>query len=152
MLTHKPETWVSFLDLPTPPPSMASWSTHLVHSTSSLSLRVSLVAQRQKTLLPMQEMWVWSQSWEDPLEEEMATHSSILAWKISWTEGPGGLQSMGSQRVRHDWVTEHKVTSSIGANMSIPGHDLCAHSKMISNYFIYFLTSSTSWRIWGYVR
>ena len=40
--------------------------------------------------------------WEDPLEEGMATHSSILAWKIPWTETPGGLQSMGSQRVRHD--------------------------------------------------
>ena len=42
----------------------------------------------------------------DPLEEEMATHSSILAWKMPWTEEPGGLQSMGSQRVRHAWVTE----------------------------------------------
>ena len=43
--------------------------------------------------------------WEDPLEKEMATHSSILAWKISWTEEPGGLQSMGSQRVSHDRAT-----------------------------------------------
>ena len=43
--------------------------------------------------------------WEDPLEKQMATHSSILAWKISWTEEPGGLQSMGSQRVGHDRVT-----------------------------------------------
>ena len=47
----------------------------------------------------MQEMWVRSLSWEDPLEEEMATHSSILAWKIPWTEEPGRLQSMGSQRI-----------------------------------------------------
>ena len=45
---------------------------------------------------------VQSLSWEDPLEKEMATHFSILAWKIPWTEDPGGLQSMGSQRVRHD--------------------------------------------------
>ena len=44
-----------------------------------------------------------SVSWEDPLEKEMGTHSSILAWKIPWTGEPGGLQSMGSQRVRHDW-------------------------------------------------
>ena len=44
---------------------------------------------------------------EDPLEEEMATHSSILAWKTPWTEEPGRLQSMGSRRVRHDWTTEH---------------------------------------------
>ena len=46
---------------------------------------------------------------EDPLEKEMATHSSILAWKIPWTEEPGGLQSMGSQRVRHDWVTRQQA-------------------------------------------
>jgi len=46
--------------------------------------------------------WVRPLGWEDPLEKEMATHSSILAWKISWTEEPGGLQSMGSQRVGHD--------------------------------------------------
>ena len=53
----------------------------------------------------MQEIWVQSLGLEDPLEKEMATHSSILAWKISWTEEPGGLQSMGSQRIRHDSVT-----------------------------------------------
>ena len=52
----------------------------------------------------MQEMWVRSLSQEDPLEEEMATHSSILAWEIPWTEEPGGLQSMVLQRVRHDWA------------------------------------------------
>ena len=49
-----------------------------------------------------QEMWVQSQGREDPLEEDVATHSSILAWRIPWTEEPGGLQSMGPQRVRHD--------------------------------------------------
>ena len=47
-----------------------------------------------------------SLGWEEPLEEEMATHSSILAWEISWTEEPGRLQSMGSRRVRHDLVTK----------------------------------------------
>ena len=50
----------------------------------------------------MQETWVQSLSWEDPLEEKMATHSSILAWKIPWTEEPGRLQPIGSQRVRHN--------------------------------------------------
>ena len=49
-----------------------------------------------------QEMWVRSLGWEGPLEEEMATHSSILAWRIPWTEEPCGLQSMGSQRAGHD--------------------------------------------------
>ena len=52
----------------------------------------------------MQKTQVWSLGQEDPLEEKMATHSSILAWKIPWTEEPGGLQSMGSQRVRYDWA------------------------------------------------
>ena len=53
----------------------------------------------------MQETRVWSLGQEDPLEKEMATHSSTLAWKIPWTEEPSRLQSVGSQRVRHDWAT-----------------------------------------------
>ena len=64
--------------------------------------RSSLVAQMVKHLPTMQETWVQSLGWEDLLEKEMATHSSILAWKIPWTEEPGRLQSMGSQRVGHD--------------------------------------------------
>ena len=55
----------------------------------------------------MQETQVWPLSWEDPLKEEIVTHPSILAWEIPWTEKPGGLQSIGSQRVGHDWMTEH---------------------------------------------
>ena len=55
-----------------------------------------------KYLPAMQETQVQSLGWEDPLEKQMTTPSSILAWKIPWTEEPGGLQSMGSQRVRHD--------------------------------------------------
>ena len=65
----------------------------------------SLVAQMVKRLPTMQEIQVHSLGWEDLLEKEMATHSSTLAWKIPWTEEPGGLQSMGSQRVGHDWAT-----------------------------------------------
>ena len=67
--------------------------------------RASLVTQSVKIPPAVQETWVQSLGWEDPLEKEMVTHSSILAWKISWTEEPGGLQSMGSQRVGHDWAT-----------------------------------------------
>ena len=63
---------------------------------------LSLVAQSVKNLPAVQETWVWSLGWENVLEKEMATHSSILAWKISWTEEPGGLQPMGLQSVRHD--------------------------------------------------
>ena len=58
-----------------------------------------------KHLPAMRETRVWFLGWEDLLEEEMATHSSILAWRIPWTEEPGGLQSMGSQRVRNDCAT-----------------------------------------------
>ena len=62
----------------------------------------SLVAQMVKNPLAMQETQARSLGWEDPLEKGMAIHSSILAWRIPWTEEPGGLQSMGLQRVGHD--------------------------------------------------
>ena len=62
----------------------------------------SLVAQMIKRLPEMHETWVRSLGREEPLEKEMATHSSTLAWKIPWMEEPGGLQSRGSQRVRQD--------------------------------------------------
>ena len=65
----------------------------------------SLVAQMETKLPAMQETWVLipgGSKWENALEEGMATQSSILAWRITWTEEPGELQSMGSQRVRHD--------------------------------------------------
>ena len=71
----------------------------------SVLLRTSLVAQTVKHLPTIRETWVRSLGQEDPLEKEMAAHSSILAWKIPWTEEPGRLQSMGSQRVRHNWAT-----------------------------------------------
>ena len=63
-------------------------------------------AQRVKRLPAVRETWVRSLGWEDPLEKEMATHSSTLVWKIPWTEEPGRLQSMGSQRVRHYYIAE----------------------------------------------
>ena len=65
-------------------------------------IKASQMAQRLKRLPAMQETPVQSLGREDPLEKEMATHSTILAWKIPWTEDPGRLQSMGSQRVGHD--------------------------------------------------
>ena len=70
------------------------------------SSKASLVAQMVKNLPAMQESSVRSLSQEDPLEKEMATHSSILAWRIPWMEEPGGLQSTGSQRVIQDLATE----------------------------------------------
>ena len=73
----------------------------------------SPVAQTIKHLPATWETQVWSLGWEDPLEKEMATHSSTVAWKIPWMEGPGGLQSIGSQRVGHDWVTSLFTSSLI---------------------------------------
>ena len=71
-----------------------------------ISLGVSLGAQMVKNLLAMQETWVQSLGQEDPLEKGMATHPSISAWRIPWTEEHGQLQSMGSQRVRHNLMTD----------------------------------------------
>ena len=61
----------------------------------------------------MQKMWVQSLGLQDPLEKDMATHSSILAWKIPWTEEPGELQSMGSQRVGHDLATRQQGAGKV---------------------------------------
>ena len=70
-----------------------------------VDIGASLVAQTMKNLPAMKETQVQSLGWEDPLEKEMATQFSILVWEIPWTEEPGGLQSMRSQRVIHDWAS-----------------------------------------------
>ena len=75
---------------------------YLVTLDPRLSHQASLVAWMVKNLLTIPETWVLFLGQEDPLEKGMATHSSILAWRIPWTEEPGGLHSMGSQRVGHD--------------------------------------------------
>ena len=74
----------------------------MVICNNVLGLRTSPVAQLVKNPPAMQVAWVRSLGWEDPMEKGMATHSSILARKIPWTEEPGGLQCMGLQRVGHD--------------------------------------------------
>ena len=76
-----------------------------LNTDSALLSLVSLVAQLVNHLPAMKEIWVRSLGQEDPLEKVMATHSSTLAWRILWTEEPGRLESMGSQRVGHDWAT-----------------------------------------------
>ena len=84
----------------TPPPFHSFWI------FISINLRTGFpLAQSGKTLPAVQETQFWSLDWEDSLEKQMATYSNILAWKISWTQEPGGLQSMGSQKVGHDWAT-----------------------------------------------
>ena len=94
--------------------------------------KASLVAQWVKHLPIMRETRVWSLGWEDPLEKEMATHSSTLAWKIPWTEKPGRLQSMGLQRVGHDWATFLSFLSF---------HDLKWKWKFLSRVWLF----ETSW-------
>ena len=95
-----------------------------------------------KNLLVMQEMqkaWVQSLGWEDSLEMEMATHCSILAWTIPWTEGPGGLQSMGSQTARHDLGTEYTCTISLFVYklISMQTISVCVYKLTNLIYFIY---------------
>ena len=87
----------------------------------------SFFSTSSPTFAAVQETRVWSLGREDPPEKEMATHSSTLAWKIPWTEKPGKLQSMGLQRVGHDWETflsfdskhdsQYKVVSYCGFNL-----------------------------------
>ena len=77
----------------------------IVHKLYFSNTLASLVTQTEKNVLAMQETRVRSLGLEDPLEEGMATYSNILVWKIPWTEEPGRLQSMSSQRVRHDRAT-----------------------------------------------
>ena len=82
-----------------------------------------------------QEAQLQSRGGEDPLEKEMATHSSILAWDIPWTEEPGGLQSMGSQRVGHDWVqfsTIKQDTSMSRRRICLPDFTVIETNKWVS--------------------
>ena len=118
------ESWRSFLYNSSVCPSHLFWvSSASVRSIPLLSFIVpiyqrslhvmqgrtgaSLTAQTVKNLPAMRETWVPALGWEDPWEEGVATHSSPLAWRIPWTEEPVGLESMGLQRVRHDWVSKH---------------------------------------------
>ena len=88
-------------------------------SSGSFLFWTSLMAQTVKNLPAMQENQVQSLGWQDPLEEEMATHSSILAWEILWTEESGGLQSTGPQRSDRQAHT-HTFLSSTSVNRTIP--------------------------------
>ena len=106
----------------------------------------SLVAQMVKNLPAMQETQVQSLGWEDPLEKGMATHSSILAWKISRTEEPGGLQSMRSQRVGYEWATNTDwltviLGTLIAAGLVIESHT-SQYAKLGNKTFLFFF-------IWG---
>ena len=97
-----------------------------------------LMSQMVTDLPAMQETWVWFLGWVDPLEKGMATHSSILAWRIPWTEDPGGIQSMELQRVEHDWVTNTHT------------HIQYNFSKVFKVSNLY---SQLNWNVWiGFLR
>ena len=105
----------------------------------------SLVAQMVKNLLSMQETQVWTLGQEDSLEKEMANHYSILAWRITWTEEPGGLPSMESQRVGHDWATNtHTHTQYLS-------HRVAVKSKWVSAYYalIPVFSKSKHWQMFS---
>ena len=100
------------------------------------------MVQMVKHLPRMQETWVQSLGWEDLLEKEMATHSSILAWKIPWTEEPGRQQSMGSQRVGYDWATSLLGKSLISISLRLVSGSLsCSFVWNIVLCFFIFLDS-----------
>ena len=96
----------------------------LVFLVIAYSCEASLIAQSVKNLPAVQETWVRFLGWEGPLEKEMATHSSILAWKIPWTEEPGGLQSMGL-RVRHNLATTPPPLETSQSLLSSLKKDAC---------------------------
>ena len=98
---------------------LRAWDQNYEMYLFHLSLFASLVAQTVKCLPTMWEIWVRSLGQEDLLEKEMATHSSTLAWKIPGMEEPGKLQSVGSQRVGHDWATSPYLTLPLLAIMAI---------------------------------
>ena len=105
----------------------SAWVTWLVY----LGKAASLVAQMVKNLPAMQETWVWSLGQEDPLEEGMATHCSILAWRILWTEKPGGLQSTGPHKIRLDWA----AVTAIVQRSRIKGHIICIDLVPSGNHY-----------------
>ena len=82
---------------------------NMIYTEDIYTVWASLVTQLVKNLPAMWKTWFRSLGWEDPLEEGMVAHSIILAWRIPWTEEPGRLQSMGSQRVGQDWMTKHST-------------------------------------------
>ena len=105
-----------------------------------------------KASAAMQESWVWSLGWEDPLEKGMATHSSILAWRTPWTEEPGGLPPVRSQRVRHNWET-FTFTSFHSSNIKWYTYTLNKQSYLAIKNIQQFMCSSThllikNWKVY----
>ena len=123
--------------------SNSLWACVKLLAVSSLNTWASLVAHMVKSLLAMQETQVQSLGGEDPLEKEMATLFSILAWRIPWTEDPGGLHSMGSQRIRHTFcgcifnaVYSFIVSAKEIYNIEVKQRDLRIHLFQLNSVLI----------------
>ena len=124
-----------------------------LHLVSGISQWASTAAKRVKCPPEMWETRVWSLGQEDPLEKEMATHSSILAWRIQWTEEPSRLQSTGLQKVRHEWATSLTFTIGQWAQMKQTSFEpsgffsLCVHVSL----YVYstFLNATLTTFLWG---
>ena len=117
---------------------------------SSLSFPGGSAVKNLLAVQEMQEAQVQSLGWEYSLEKEMATHCSILAWTIPWTEEPGGLQSMGSHRVRHALVTEYTCTISLFVYKLIPMWTIfvCVYTNSQHTYtHIYICTNLIYFKI-----
>ena len=108
-----------------------------------LLVGASLVAQWRICL--MQETWVWSLGREDSLAKEMATHSSVLAQRITWAQEPGGLQSMGEQRVGHDWATNISVVLGKAPIFFVPQFSHLSHFDNITNYLMFSVSIKSDW-------
>ena len=101
----------------------------------------SLVVQTVKNPPAMQETQVWSLDWEDSLKKWMATHASILTWRIPWTEEPGGLQSMGLQRVRHNWATNSFTFPLYQLRLWYYFYPVTIHTKGLDSSFAAAITN-----------
>ena len=108
--------------------------------TTIIEYWASLVAQTVKCLPAMRETQVQFLGWEDPLEKEMAIHSSTLAWKILWMEEPDRLQSTGLQRVRHDWVTSLTPETFRIYYISVSHYDFNALQVISSLFFLFWFS------------
>ena len=140
-LAHRPcILWTllpfSFIPHPLPYPyKNPLWKPFMIYWAPFFPPRAFLVAQTIKNLPAMWETWVWSMGWEDPLQKGIAIHSSILAWRIPWTEEPGGLQSMGLQRVGHNWSTNTFTLFFLRQNSLF---HLIFRATVSTGYYYYF--------------
>ena len=112
------------------------FTAYLILSVTGLERSYGLVAQMVKNLPAMQETHVLSLGWEDLLEKGMATHSSILAWRIPWTEEPGGLQSIALQIVGHNWASDETRARNPGTSVSVPALILPDKMSLTTSIFL----------------